>query len=102
MATFLELRGLFNDVALRNRVEVAVIIAANNIAQNSTAESDERLTWAKNALNAPGREADKALLVALAVNSTAAVAQIQGASDAALQTNVDSAVDVLAIGSTGE
>ena len=100
MASFLELRGLFGSGDLRNRIEVATIIAANAIAQNSTAESDERLFWAQRVFASPGRETDRAMLVAIAQNSTKTVAQITGAPDAAIQSAVDSAVGVLVVGST--
>lgn len=100
MATYDELRSLFGEGTLRNKFEVGIVIAANNIAQNSTSESAERLIWAQMALNNPGLQADTALLVALAVNSTQDASTILNASDAAIQNAVDSAVPVLAAAST--
>jgi hypothetical protein len=49
MATYLELRSLFNDADLRNKVEVAVTIAAEGIATNSTNETTERVAWSQDA-----------------------------------------------------
>lgn len=99
MATYAELRSLFSDSDLRNKMSVAVVIAANTIAQGSTF-TDAEYAWAQRAFQSPDREADKVLLIALAENSMATVAQIQGASDATLQASANSAVAVLSRGLT--
>ena len=90
MATYTELRDLFNDSALSNRVEVAVIIAANGLADNASNNA-----WVAQAYSSPTSEAKKALMSVLASNAGLTVAAIQGATDAALQTAVDSAVSIL-------
>ena len=105
MATYVEIRNLNNDSLLRNRTSAAVIIAAQGImddpANFPTATADtvlqtDRLQWAARAFNDPGGEARKALMSVLAANNAATVAQITGATDAQLQTNVNDAIDLLA------
>jgi hypothetical protein len=100
MATLLELRNLFGNADLKNKTASAVVIEANAIAQNSTAETSERLFWAQRALGSADREADKALKIILAQNSTANVSAILAASDVTIQNNVATAVPVLVLGST--
>ena len=90
MASYTEIRDLFNDSELSNRVEVAVIIAAQGLADNAGNNA-----WIAQAYASPTGEAKKALMAVLAANSGLTVAAIQGSTDAALQTAVDSAVAVL-------
>ena len=90
MATYTELRALFNDSDLLERVEAAIIIAANDLASNAANNA-----WVAEAFKSPNSEAKKALMGVIAANSGSTVAQIQGASDSVLQTNVDSVVATL-------
>ena len=90
MATYSEIRDLFNDDTLRNRVEVAIIISANGLADNASNNA-----WVADAYSSPRGEAEKALMAVLASNNGLTVEQITGATDAALQTAVDSAVATL-------
>ncbi len=90
MATYIELRDLFSDSALLNRIEVAIIIAANGLADNASNNA-----WVSQAYSNPKAEAKKALMSVLAVNNGLTKTQIQGATDAALQTAVDTAVSTL-------
>jgi len=101
MATYNELRGLFNSSDLKNRVSVACIVAAETIRGEDvgTTNHTNRLAWAKQAFSNPNGMATQMLMALLAANKDAAVAAIEGASDAALQTKVDAAVDLFADGS---
>jgi len=94
MATYQELRTLFANDALRNRVEVAVILKAHAIVQEAT-PSSERLAWVVTAFT--GTESQAALLLkyALAGSAALSVAQITGATDAALLAAISAAVDKL-------
>ncbi len=108
MATLIELRNLMNDSGLRNKVTTAVIISADTVMRGNDSaapflqkpgppsDHDIRVTWAKAAFENPSGEGLKFLMSVLASNNTAAVAAITGASDAAIQTNVDEAVDLMA------
>lgn len=98
MASYIELRNLFNDSTLRNKVAVAVTIAAQGIIASSGTETAPRIAWAQRALRSPEPEAQVALMYVLAENSALTVAQINAASDTALQTAVNEAVDGLAAG----
>lgn len=101
MATYLELRNLGNDPDLRNRVQVAVMVAAQTIAANAGTETMARKAWAQRAIRDPQGWAQRALWLALAANKANSVAQIQGAPDDganSLQEAVDAVVDLLAEG----
>lgn len=100
MATYTELFDLQRNDALRNRVTVACTIAAETIrAENpATANHANRLKWAKGVFENPGGEGAKMLMALLASNNALTVAQITNATDAAIQTGVNTAVDVFAQG----
>lgn len=98
MADYTEIRQLFNDSELRNRSVVAVIVAAAAIVDGIATETTERIAWAQRALSGPEREGERALMIVLANNVSLTVAQIRAAGDAALQTEVDKVVDLLAKG----
>ena len=108
MATYLELRGLFQQGSdLANRVETAVVVAAemirnlddtaaNGFEDDTGTQHALRKTWAASAFVQTGSLAQQALKAILAQNRANTVAQIDGASDATLQTAVNKAVDLLA------
>jgi len=101
MATYTELRQLFADNDLRNKTDVAVIIAAEAIRVEDigTTNHANRLIWAKTAFANPRGKSDEMLMALLASNSTASIEAIQTVTDSALQAKVDAAVDVFADGS---
>ena len=101
MATYEELYNLRNDSALKNRVTIASLISAETVmgeASNAPNHAN-RLLWAKAVFASPSGEANRMFMAILAANSAASVAQIQGASDEAIQANVDDHVDLFADGS---
>ena len=99
MATYSELRALFSNDELRHKIEIAVIIAAEAIRSElaTVPNHANRLTWAIEAFNQPAAVANKMMMAVLAGNAAATVAQITGATDAAIQTKVNAAVDLFAI-----
>lgn len=97
-ATYLELRNLGNDPDLRNRVQVAVIVAAQLIGENAATETTERKAWAQRVIRNPTTWAERALWLALADNKDLTVADIQNATDAQLQAVIDAMVDLMALG----
>ena len=101
MATYEELFNLRNDSALRNRVTTACVIAAETVANEDigTANHANRLTGAKAVFANPKAEAVRMFTAVLAANSGATVVQIQTATDAAIQGNVDARIDLFADGS---
>lgn len=100
MATYAELYGLKNDSALRNRVLTACVIAAEAVMNevDTTPNHANRLIWAAAVFAGPVSEANRMFMAVLAANKDVTVAQIQSASDAAIQTNVDDHVDLFATG----
>lgn len=106
MATYEELFGLKNNSALKNRVATACLIAAETIrAGDDTVDppwdqtnNANRLIWAAAVFDNPRREANRMFWALLAANKDATVANITGATDIAIQNNVDAAVDLFATG----
>ncbi len=90
MATYTEIRDLFNDADLTNKVAVALIIAVNDLLEG-TPDAGDRL-YASKVFASPQKEARTVLMAVLAGNSSATVSQIQAATDSAIQTKVDAVV----------
>jgi len=99
MAAYIDLRGLFSDDELKNRADVAVIVAANNLLAGTPSLSEQK--WAAHVFAGPRSEGVKALMSVLATNNALTIVQIQQAGDAALQTAVDIAVPSLVVAFTG-
>ncbi|MBV1929886.1 MAG: hypothetical protein KUG81_10305 [Gammaproteobacteria bacterium] len=99
MATLQELRGLFNDSDLLEKVEAATVIAANNLLAG-TPTADQK-AWAAAVATNPNTEGKKALMFVLAENEGLSVSAIQSAGDGAIQNNVDDIAQVLADGLAG-
>lgn len=100
MATYTELRGLINDPTLKDKISVALLIAAETIRTEDpqTTNHANRVKWAKKVLQDPDGNADDMLRALLAQNASLTVAQIQGVTDANLQTAVNNAVNLFADG----
>lgn len=93
MASLQELRGLYAHSDLMEKIEAAMIIAVQAVLDGSPTTADQK--YAAYVFTAPHIEARKALMSVLAKNKTATTAQITGASDAAIQVNVDAVVPTL-------
>jgi hypothetical protein len=93
MATLQELRGMFKDSDLQEKVEAATVIAANNFLSGSP--TSQQKNWAAYVFAEPKIEAKKAVMAVLASNSGLSVAAIQSATDTAIQANVDSVAQTL-------
>ena len=105
MATFIELRNLMDDSDLRNKVTTAVMIAADTVMRGNdnvtpfsqtAGDHDIRIVWAKLTFENPKGQAQNFLMSLLAFNVGATVTAIKNATDASIQTRVDTAVDMLA------
>lgn len=97
MATYLELFALRSDSDLNDKIAVAVAKKAQAIIDEATPTAAE-IAWANEAINNPVAKAGTLINYVLAANSEATPAQITGASDASIQTNVNAAVDALIAG----
>lgn len=97
MATYSELFAIQNDATLRNKIQVAVTVKAQSLLDLASPTANQVL-WASNALNNPTQTMVRIMPYVLAANKSATQSQITGASDSAVQTNVDAAVDKLIAG----
>ena len=99
MATYLEILTAAQNDDLRNKIRVACIIAANTVRIENVATINHaaRMLWAKSVYESPVNAAEKMLWAVLAQNNTATLSQITAASDAAIQTNVNAAIDLFAV-----
>lgn len=97
MATYQEIFDLKSNNSLRNKIAVAVVIKAG-VLIDKTPPSANDIAWANNAIHDPLAMAEKIMNYVLAANKSATVAQINAATDSAIQTNVDAAVDKLVAG----
>lgn len=98
MATYLELYTLRGNPDLKQKIAVALTIAADTIRGElaSVNGHTSRITWAQEVLGRLDAEAEKALTLLLAANQANTTAQIQGASDSAIQSNVNDIINILA------
>lgn len=98
MATYAELLGASANDALRQKVRVACVIAAEKVRTEGSGVTNHaaRMVWAKAVYANPEAEGIRMVWAVLAQNSAATAAAIIGAADATVQTAVDAAVDVFA------
>lgn len=97
MATYIDLHNYRvgpDSQDLVNRIAVAVSVKAQAIADSVTPTAEE-IAWAVTALSAPRQHADTIVNYVLAANKGLSIAAITAATDSAIQTNVDAAVDDL-------
>jgi len=100
MATLAELGTLHSRQdnvvdALVNKIKGAVLIKAEAVRAQTPPPTDHlnRLAWVREAFINPGEAADNIFGAVLGANAGFTVAQITGASDAAIQTAVNAAVE---------
>jgi hypothetical protein len=99
MATYAELLTLATtDDLLKQKVSVACIVACDiiRLEDEATPNHANRQAWANKTLQNPDTVSAQMVRAVLAQNRALTVAQISGANDAAIQTAVNAAVDLLA------
>lgn len=98
MATLAELWTLLTEPNLQQKVSAACMVAAEAIRTEDagTANHANRLKWAKKVLNDHVDAGADMLKAVVAANASLALAQITGASDAAIQAAVNNAVNIFA------
>lgn len=95
MASYLEIESLMGNVDLMKKIKSALIISAFTYIDGVSPTADQR-KWSGAVLEEPGNgESKKALRIILAKNKSASVATITSASDATIQSNIDSVLDEL-------
>lgn len=99
MATYQELFDLANNEPLLDRVEIAIVIAAQAVVTEAgtTNNHANRLVWAASALTDPKAQRTRFLRAALAQNAALTSAQISAATDAALLSAIQSVIDLFAV-----
>ena len=95
MATYTELRNLFANDEMKNKLDVAVVIAANDLLAGTPTAAEQ--SWAAMVFDNPRTEGEKAYRAVLATNKNADTATILAASDTAIQAQVDAVVPSLVI-----
>jgi len=95
MATLSEVHDLFTDGELIKKTAAALTIWAQGVIDQATPDAAQ-LVFAAKVMQNPTNEAHRVIKYVIAANSDATVAQIQGAGDAAIQTNVNAAAPKLA------
>jgi len=100
MATYLDLFNVHSNDDLRNRIAIACIVAADAIRTEAptTVNHANRMLWAKRVFEDPNSVASSMLWALLAANKGASIANIENASDNAIQSNVNDAIEVFATG----
>jgi hypothetical protein len=100
MATYVELFTLQSDATLLQRVTSALNIASVAIFEEalSVPGHDRRVLFARSITLSTNGTAQAMLKFLLGKFSTLTVAQIQGATDAAIQTSVNDAINLFAVG----
>jgi hypothetical protein len=100
MATFAELVTASANAGLVEKIKIATLIAADGITTESTnvAHHSARARWAVRVFDQPDVEAAKMVWPVVVKNRAFTLAQITGASEEAVQTAVNSCVNIRAAG----
>jgi hypothetical protein len=97
-ATYTELLSAFEHIGLRQKIRVAITVAADKIRADASPPTNQakRLKWAAAALVNPDSLVDQMIRAAVVQNRAASYTAITGADDASVQTAVDNAVNLFA------
>jgi hypothetical protein len=98
MATHTELYELYSDSALRNRVEIALVLVAETIRTEDPERPNhaQRLAWARAVFSDPQRWLMPMFRLLLAAQDIAQAGPISNASDELIVARVAEAVDFFA------
>lgn len=95
MATLLEQHDLYNDGDLIKKVTAALVVWAQSIIDQPTPTATD-LAFAAKIIDSPNSEAHRVIKYVIAANGAQDTATIIGASDTAIQNNVNTAASALA------
>lgn len=93
MAKYTEIRQLFNDSDLLNKVTTATIIYAHSLISGTPTAAQK--AWIASVFQSPANEAKKILMGVLASNKSQSVTNIQSAADSTIQAQVDLVAPIL-------
>jgi hypothetical protein len=99
MASYIELRDLHSNDELRNRITTSLIIGCNNLLDGTPTAVDR--AFIEEVVKSPDLWGKRIMLLVLAENSLLTVAQITGATDAQIQTAVNSKIPQLVLAFSG-
>lgn len=99
MASYQELRGAFSDDSLRNRIVMGTVIAAYGLLATAPTAADR--AWISAVFESPEAEGRKVFMSVLAANAGMSLANITSATDAAIQTSIDTVVPQLVLAMSG-
>lgn len=107
-ATHDELKIALGNQALKDKVEVSILIVVDKIIKDEDTDAgfdpenhDNRVIWARRIMSDPGsspKEAARFFPIIIVSNRQANIDVILNASDAVIQTNVERIVDLFADG----
>lgn len=99
MATYVELLELAQNESLRQRIMVACFVAAGTIREeaDTVPYHEERRRWARSVFEMPTSDLSRMQWVVLVANKAYTKTQIENATDEAIQTAVDNAVNLFAV-----
>lgn len=99
MASYIDLYKAYSNDELRNRIQVASIILAEQIRLEdpATGNHSNRLSWAKACLENPEAEAKRMLWAYLSYQSAAEITAITGAEDGEILAVVQKIVSIFAV-----
>lgn len=95
MATLLEQHDLYTNGDLIKKVSAALVVWAQGIIDQATPDASE-LAFAATVMSNPSNEAHRVIKYVIAANGASDVSTITGASDTAIQNNVNVAAVALA------
>lgn len=100
MASYEEIYNLKNETALRNKISVACVVAADKIRQEDVAVENHanRIIWAERAFADPDAKAKQMMWALLAANNALDKEVILTAGDDLIQSKVDDAINIVAQG----
>lgn len=93
MAAYVDLRNQFSNDALRNRVAVACVIAANDATSGTPTAA--QLKFANYVYTNPDEVAKRVLMAVLATHKNLTVTQIEQVTDPDLQAAVNAVIPKL-------
>ena len=94
MATYEELFELRQSSDLLNKITTAITVKCKAVIDDAGATSGQK-DWARTYYKTPELLKKEVIWPVLEANKSSSVAQIQGATDNAIQSNVSSAIDDL-------
>jgi hypothetical protein len=93
MATLTELREIFSNSDLTEKILSATVIGAYDLLSGTPTNDD--VTWCASVFNDPITESRKARMFVISANSDLSIAQILGATDEQIQNQVNQVIPLL-------